>query len=131
MLENIFNLSEWMHPAHCTPCFWFRVLVITTGSYVALVYAVFSFWVLVKLRQPLARLIEEDFSYYLGVVFALCLAVHFAHSYSYIHQYFKLSLVFTYPLLCYYHTMLLLSSKKAIETFKKTKDSRGYCQLES
>lgn len=125
-MSNLLNIDKWMHPAHCLPDTWFRWMVIVCGTYVALMYFVFAYQVIVKLKEPLSRLIQSEFSGYLGWVFLFCAAVHWFHSLAYWHQYFKIPLLFAYPALCYYHTMLLRSSTTAIKNFSKLKTEADY-----
>lgn len=128
----IFDLLElinihpktWMSPQHCTPDTWFRIMIFICGSYVAAMYFVFAYQVLIKLKQALANLIQNKFPARLGIVFLLCALVHWTHSASYLHQYYKLMLLFLYPILCYYHTILLFSAKQAIVNLSELKTKK-------
>lgn len=114
----LLQVDKWMTPAHCLPDAWFRWFVFLAGAYVAIMYFIFAYQVLHKLKEPLSNLIHTKFPQSLGVVFFFCALAHGIHSASYLSQYFKLALLAVYPFLCYYHTVLLFSAKKAIQNLK-------------
>lgn len=130
MLEPILHLSKWMPPEMCTPDLWFRVFVVLCGLYVSTIYSIFAKWVLTKLNITLRILIQSNFPKNLGLVFVFCALTHGIHSLSYLNQYIKLLLIPTYPALVYYHTMLLLSSKKAIENIASLRTHQSVIHLE-
>jgi len=131
MLEPILHLKDWMSPEHCTPDEWFRIFVILCGGYVSIIYFIFAYWVKTKLKITLRILIQNKFPHYLGWVFIFCGITHGLHSFAYLNQYLKLGLFISYPALVYFHTMLLISSKKAIENIASLKTHQELILLEN
>lgn len=120
--------ESWMCPQHCTPTNWFRYFVIVCRSYVALMYVVFAIAVY-KIREPLSRMIDRNFARYLILVFIFCSLGHALHTYAYIHQYFKLGFIVVYPLLCVFHTMLLIAALNAANRFKDMRSREEFNKI--
>lgn len=114
-VNTILNLDSLIPPSRLTLSEWFKILVLIGGTYVAVMYMLFAYFVLKPLRNPLRKAVQTKFPLYLGLVFILCAFTHFIHSLGYMTQYISPLLLVIYPFLVYYHSMLLVTARNAIK----------------
>lgn len=105
------KLEDWMPPAHCLPLPWLRHLLAYCGTYIGVLYLIFSYYIFNQLKASFSYILGPSFANNLGYVFLFCGVLHAMHGFVYENQYFKLGIALCYPFLVYYQTKLVLKSK--------------------